>query len=41
MKTKCADCGWIDTTAWGLDKCPDCKSDKIRQLGKERCQKEA
>ena len=24
---KCRDCGFIDNTVHGLDKCPDCKSD--------------
>ncbi len=24
---KCRDCGFIDNSQWGVDKCPDCKSD--------------
>lgn len=24
---KCGDCGWVDKTTYGVDKCSNCKSD--------------
>lgn len=27
VSPKCGDCGWKDTTKYGMDKCPDCGSD--------------
>lgn len=27
VKFVCGDCGWPDTTEYGMDKCPDCGGD--------------
>lgn len=34
-KTKCGDCGWKDNTDFGVDKCPNCRSDNWVKIKKK------